>query len=329
MSLGSSLRPGRVRARVLRIFRKGDKASSSAPRRRGAALFPALLLAAAAALFLARWRRGLTGPPRESPRSGRPEVNQSLPSCRAAALGPQPSKEQLIEAGRPLPRYMLKAVGGDESQALRRWADTLRWRCDIGDEAIMSRPHPNFARIAPHYPTFLHLPDREGHMTYWELIGAINQNAMLSQGLTSADIIEHYIWSTLFTWDIAARDDADEVTIIVDMAGFGLSTLTPTVLGIFYRVAKLLRKHFPERENGMYFINAPSWSEQAFNTVAPLVSQKQRNKVRLFGVEATPALLRSLFVPENLPREYGGEGPSLGSSEIEQRKRRLAETGKL
>ena len=33
---------------------------------------------------------------------------------------------------------MLKACGGDERLALQRWMETLKWRCDIGDEEMFS-----------------------------------------------------------------------------------------------------------------------------------------------------------------------------------------------
>merc|ERR1712118_335850 len=119
-----------------------------------------------------------------------------------------------------LPRYMVKAVHGDENKALAMWMDTLQWRCDIDDEGLLARPHPNLARIAPHYPQYLHLPDRAGRLTYWELVGKLDQRAMAREGLTPGDIFNHYIWSTLYTWDIAARDDAHEVVVIADLEGF-------------------------------------------------------------------------------------------------------------
>jgi hypothetical protein len=222
---------------------------------------------------------------------------------------------------------MVKANKGDEGKALHQWSQTLRWRCDIGDEAMLSQPHPNLAKIAPYYPQFLHYPDREGRLTYWELIGKIDQRALMKQGLTVDDIVEHYIWNTLFTWDIAASDDAAEVTIIIDMTDFSLSHLSPTVLGIFYRVAKLLRSHFPQREHGLYFINAPNWSAQAYDIMAPLVSQQQRDKVQFHSEGTSLGLLRELIAPRHLPVAYGGTGPPLGSSPLERRKHRLAAKG--
>ena len=65
-------------------------------------------------------------------------------------------------------------------------------------------------------------------------------------------LVHHYIWHTLFTWDVAAKDDKQEVTVIVDMKGFKLAAVTPALLGTLVRVAPLLRAHFPERESGIY-----------------------------------------------------------------------------
>jgi len=222
---------------------------------------------------------------------------------------------------------MLKAAKGDEVRALHQWSQTLQWRCDIGDQALLAQPHPNLDKIAPHYPQFLHFPDREGRLTYWELIGKIDQRALAAQGLSPDDIVEHYIWNTLFTWDVVASDDVTEVTIIVDMAGFRLSHLSPTVLSIFYRVANLLKRHFPQREHGIFFINAPDWSSQAYDTVAPLVSRQQREKVHMLSANNSLDVLRTLLSPRSLPVAYGGTGPPLGSSPWEHKKRRLAAKG--
>mmetsp|Transcript_46258 Transcript_46258/g.148525 ORF Transcript_46258/g.148525 Transcript_46258/m.148525 type:complete len:292 (-) Transcript_46258:45-920(-) len=245
-------------------------------------------------------------------------------SCRAAAL-PTPSREELEALGRPLPHYMIHAEGGDEGRALVRWMKTLKWRCEIGDESMLARPHPNLERISPHFPQFLHLPDRAGRLTYWELVGKLDERAMRKHGLKPDDLFQHYIWSTLFTWDVAAGDDSQEVTVIADFADFRISVLTPTVLKVFMRVAKVLRSHFPSREHGIFVINAPPWIETAYKMVRPLISEAQREKVRVIhGREQSEAALRELIHPSNLPPDYGGTGPPLGTSPWELRKREMA-----
>lgn len=270
-------------------------------------------------------RRGHTATVGDDPPGFARFHNESSASCRAHALGPSPSLEALADLGRPLPAYMIAAVNGDRRKALKRWVDTLRWRCDIGDEEVLRQPHPLLQRILPHYPHYLHLPDRAGRLTYWEHVGGINQTALEAENLSPDDIVEHYIWNTLFTWDVAARDDTQEVTIVVDMTGFGLTHLTPTLLSLFKRLARILRTHFPHREYGTFFINAPAWWAKCYRILAPLVSQSQREKIHVVhGVEASKKLLHKLIDPANLPPHYWGTGPPLGESPLEIHKRALA-----
>lgn len=311
---------------VARPGRWGAGVSAPAPHRRGSALVPGLLLAAALLAALC-WRRGPTGTSPRASRLGGVEVNRSTPSCRAAALGSQPSKDELAALGRPLPSYMLKAEDGSESNALRRWAETLQWRCDIGDQDLVRRPHPMLELIATHYPTFLHNPDREGRLTHWELVGRMNQKALWGEGLTPDDLVDHVVWSAIYNSDVVVQDDDAQITIIIDMAGFSMSKLTSANLGLCLRIVQLTGKHFPCRESGTYFINAPSFIERVHRMLAPFVSEKQRERVKIVSPEATPDFLRGLFAPENLPQEYGGSGPPLGRSELELEKRRLAATG--
>ena len=93
-------------------------------------------------------------------------------SCQAAALGPAPNQEDLKKLDRALPTYMLKTTGWDEQMAMKRWTETLKWRCEIDDDKVVQRPNPDFFLIHPHYPTYLHLEDRGGRLTYWEILAS-------------------------------------------------------------------------------------------------------------------------------------------------------------
>ena len=65
-------------------------------------------------------------------------------SCQAAALGPAPNQEDLKKLDRALPTYMLKTTGWDEQMAMKRWTETLKWRCEIDDDKVVQRPNPDF-----------------------------------------------------------------------------------------------------------------------------------------------------------------------------------------
>ena len=250
-------------------------------------------------------------------------------SCQAAALGANPRKEDLKACSRPLPLYMVKAANGNEKQALQRWAETLQWRCAIDDDGIVSRPNPNYFRIQPHYPTYLHLPDRQGHTTYWELLGRIDMKGLEQEGVTVDCIRDNYVWQTLFTWDVwLKRDDVAEGTIVVDMDGFGLSMLTPRLIQMFVKTSSLIQKHFPGREHVLIVINAPAWWGQMYDLFGPLFPESQRRKLRVcVGSDESVQTLQEFIDVSNIPRNYGGNGGPLGSAPADVLKRKLAANG--
>ncbi|CAJ1430248.1 unnamed protein product [Effrenium voratum] len=250
-------------------------------------------------------------------------------SCQAAALGPKAGEEQLEALGRPVPRYMLKACNGDRCLALRRWKETLTWRCNIGDEEIVSRPNPMYFKIQPHYPTFLHLTDRSGRLTYWEIIGKMDPSALKNAGITVNDIRANYIWQTLFTWDVwLQRDDVQEGTVIVDLEGFRFSQVTLFVVQMFAKTSSIIQRHFPDRDHVLIVINAPEWWGRVYDLFSPLFPEKQRRKLRVsVGQQASMQTLREYIDPKNLPAEYGGSSGPLGSAPADAARRRSAAEG--
>lgn len=250
-------------------------------------------------------------------------------SCQAAALGPTPDNDDLKKLDRALPSYMLKATGWDEGAAMKRWAETLQWRCEIDDDDLIKRPNPDFFRIHPHYPTYLHFEDRAGRLTYWEILGEMDPAALAREGLTTSVITRNYIWQTLFTWDVwLERDDASEGTIIVDMEGFRFSKLTLSTIQMFSRTSAIIQRHFPEREHIVIVINAPAWWGKIYDLFSPLFSERQRQKLRVcVGKDLSAETLREFIDVNHLPAKYGGSSSPLGSAPADVLKQRFALQG--
>eukprot|EP00931_Biecheleriopsis_adriatica_P096172 TRINITY_DN69821_c0_g1_i1.p1 TRINITY_DN69821_c0_g1~~TRINITY_DN69821_c0_g1_i1.p1 ORF type:complete len:293 (-),score=66.06 TRINITY_DN69821_c0_g1_i1:13-891(-) len=250
-------------------------------------------------------------------------------SCRAAALGTKPKKSDLKALGRALPEYMVRAAAGDEEVALKRWADTLQWRCEIGDEELVKQPNPNLLRIQRYYPTFLHLPDKAGRPTYWEVLGNLDAKGLAREGLTYDKLRDNYIWMTLWTWDVAfEHDDRIQSTVIVDMKGFRFSSLTSTIISTFSQSSALIQKHFPERDHRLYVIHAPEWWRILYNMLSPFFSEKAKQKAKIItGERESLEILREILPEQHLPREYGGTGPPLGQAPLELQKRKAAQGG--
>lgn len=219
----------------------------------------------------------------------------------------------------------------DKRLAMKRWVETLQWRCSIGDDDVMQKPNPLYFRIHPHYPTYLHLEDRAGRQTYWEILGQMDPRALAREGLRTEEITANYIWQTLFTWDVwLGGDDAAEGTIIVDMEGFRFSMLTLQVVQMFSTTSAIIQKHFPEREHVVVVINAPAWWGKIYNLFSPLFSEKQRQKLRVcVGKDSSLRTLREFIDVQNLPAKYGGSSKPLGEAPADVLKQEYALEGKF
>lgn len=250
-------------------------------------------------------------------------------SCQAAALGSNPDRKELEALDRDVPRYVLKAAEGNERLALQRWTETLQWRCEIGDEDLFRRPNPNFFTIQKHYPTYLHLPDKRGRLTYWQRAGRLNPTGLLNEGMSPSLVRDDYVWQTLFAYDLwLKRDDRQEITIIVDMEGFSLSKITPTMLRIFSLSYSIIQKHFPDREHLVVVINAPEWWGAIWAFFKPLLPAKQQRKLRVSTSQKESFLtLQDILDRDSIPEEYGGSGVPLGSAPAEMMRRQYASNG--
>ena len=158
-----------------------------------------------------------------------------------------------------------------------------------------------YFKIQPHYPTFLHLTDRSGRLTYWEIIGKMDPSALKNAGITVNDIRANYIWQTLFTWDVwLQRDDVQEGTVIVDLEGFRFSQVTLFVVQMFAKTSSIIQRHFPDRDHVLIVINAPEWWGRVYDLFSPLFPEKQRRKLRVsVGQQASMQTLREYIDPKN------------------------------
>ena len=224
---------------------------------------------------------------------------------------------------------MLDFFEGNRQKAMKRWTETLQWRCEIDDEGMFTRPNPDFFKIQKHFPTSIHLPDRAGRLTYWNRVGQWNSGGLDEDGLTVERIRDDYIWQTLFTWDVwLKRDDRQHLTIIMDMEGFRLSILTPKLLRIFSASFNAVQAHMPDREHLVLVINAPEWWRTVWAIFRPFLAKKQQERLRVcVGQKESFETLREFIDVSNLPKAYGGSGVELGSAPANLQRKKYAAEG--
>ena len=255
--------------------------------------------------------------------------SQLSKSCQAAALGFDPDPNELKKLDRALPQYMLDFFEGNEAKAMRRWVETLQWRCEIDDDGIFTRPNPDFFKIQRHFPTSIHLPDKAGRLTYWNRVGNWDSSGLDEDGLTIERIRDDYVWQTLFTWDIwLKRDDKQHLTIIMDMDGFRISQITPKLLRIFSASFNAVQAHMPDREHLVLVVNAPDWWRTVWSIFRPFLAKKQQERLRVcVGRDESFETLREFIDVKNLPEAYGGSGIKLGSAPANLQRQKYAAEG--
>lgn len=82
-----------------------------------------------------------------------------LIKCESGAASDKPTEgDDGEEEGGfpPMPDTFLLAEYGDHDKAYARWKATVQWRKDSGANVALATPHPRFAVVKKHYPTFFH-----------------------------------------------------------------------------------------------------------------------------------------------------------------------------
>ena len=224
---------------------------------------------------------------------------------------------------------MLDYCNGDAKKAMKKWAETLKWRCEIDDEGIFSKPSQDFFAIQRNYPTFLHLPDKAGRMTYWVNIGDLNPQGLDRDGMTLERIRDDYLWQTLFLWDVwLKRDDKQDLTIVLDMKGFRLSMVSPKMIRVFSASYNVVQTHMPDREKLVVVVNAPEWWRAVWAIFRPFLPKKQQERLRVCESEEEGLkTLRDLIPPQNIPKAYGGTGIELGAAPANVMRNKYAAEG--
>lgn len=101
-----------------------------------------------------------------------------------------------------------------------------------------------------------------------------------------------------------ARNPAGQIVCLFDLSGLRPRNLdAKALLAIF----ELLQKHYPERLNSLYFLNAPFLFWGVWSVVSPFVHAATRRKIHFIGARGAGRRQLTERIPaEVLPAQYGG-----------------------
>lgn len=99
-------------------------------------------------------------------------------------------------------------------------------------------------------------------------------------------------------------------TVIIDMDGVGVSTLTGEVRTIMGKVMSIDQDHYPELMYKALIINAPTSFRVIWSLVKHLLDSRTQEKIEVLPSDYKPHLLKHI-APENLMTCYGGTNEGL------------------
>mmetsp|Transcript_26041 Transcript_26041/g.67298 ORF Transcript_26041/g.67298 Transcript_26041/m.67298 type:complete len:376 (+) Transcript_26041:144-1271(+) len=206
------------------------------------------------------------------------------------------------------------------ARARQRWQATLRWRAAEGVDRILTEPHKYFYAVKAHYPHTLHLPDKEGRLTYWEQVGRLDMDALKRCGVSPYNGYRHYVWHTEYTWNIAAPKEGAQATVIFDCAGFSWDYLSLELLDLIKRIVSFTNAHYPHRAARIIVVNTPVWYNTMYTILKPIMSDICEAKLVFFTEKDVRAgKMLKYIAAANLPVEYGGRSKvALGESKVER-----------
>eukprot|EP00200_Dunaliella_tertiolecta_P019845 CAMPEP_0202404792 /NCGR_PEP_ID=MMETSP1128-20130828/5934_1 /ASSEMBLY_ACC=CAM_ASM_000463 /TAXON_ID=3047 /ORGANISM="Dunaliella tertiolecta, Strain CCMP1320" /LENGTH=296 /DNA_ID=CAMNT_0049009347 /DNA_START=58 /DNA_END=945 /DNA_ORIENTATION=+ len=199
----------------------------------------------------------------------------------------------------PLATSMYKAMG--------------QWRKEHQvDELYRTFDFPELKDLLLVYPHFYHKTDKNGRPVYIEMLGKTDCAQMLN--ITTVDkFYKYHIWS----WERFERQLLPAVSkwngtplltcvVIIDLKGLSMKNFTITTQKVLSKIFKVDQDFYPEHLAVMYIINTPLIFKTIWNVISPLLEERTRKKIQVYGADYEPAL-KEIIPVENLLTIFGGK----------------------
>lgn len=209
-------------------------------------------------------------------------------------------------------RRFLRARKHDIRKAKEMVMKTIGWRRDVGADTI--REDFDFherAEFHKHYPEGFFCTDKEGRPVYIQRPGDIDCTKLWKFTTLERSIKYHITQQERYVHEIAPAAALSkgpkcfQSTVIIDMDGVGVATLTGEVRNIMGKVMSIDQDYYPELMHRALIINAPTSFRVIWSLVKHLLDVRTQEKIEVLPVNYQP-ILKQYIDPENLMECYGG-----------------------
>lgn len=209
-------------------------------------------------------------------------------------------------------RRFLRARKHDIAKAKEMILKTVDWRKETGADTIRKTfDFHEREEFHKHYPEGFFCTDREGRPVYIQKPGDIDCSKLWKFTTMERSIKYHITQQERYVFEIAPAaaltggSKCFQSTVLIDMEGVGVSTLTGEVRQIMGKVMSIDQDYYPELMHKALIINAPASFRVIWSLVKHLLDARTQDKIEVLPVDYKP-ILHKYIDPKNLMRRYGG-----------------------
>lgn len=202
----------------------------------------------------------------------------------------------------------------NEVKAYSALSSCIEWNIQQGLADLVRQPQPHYEIIKKYYPHGVCCwSTKKNCILEIEKMGMWPKAypQIRAAGVTDDDILRHlkftfdYVFKVLDTRSLPHG----KTVKIIDLSGLSIGAIRSDAFKFISQAGALLALNYPQRLHRAFLINAPGWWAMAWNLISPMINQKVRNQMCLFGKNDKEKLKKALLEwidEDELPVEYGG-----------------------
>jgi hypothetical protein len=220
----------------------------------------------------------------------------------------------------------LVAAKQDEKEAWKRIQETAAFREREKVDGLLEQPHPQFFLLKSVYSHgFLGVSKSDtGSYVLLDKMGKFHQTMkeFRKHGITEKDVMRHSMLTMEWFCKVIdpRRYPHGRFIRVYDFEGFKMQHVRDVgAIKMGTSIVSMIEKHYPERLEKAYVINAPPVLFHLWNIVKRMLDRETVKKFCIVkGKEESCALMQGLMEADMLPVEYGGTLECLEASACEK-----------
>ena len=184
-----------------------------------------------------------------------------------------------------IPDRFLRMQNNHRDHAKKALHETLQWREEHNIDEILLQSQRNFDICKEVFPHYFVGRDESQHVVFVQRPPLIDLDKAKKNGLTSDELLMHYVFVNEWLWQIAESDKPlGTMTSVIDLKGLNLGLARRRdILAFLKQFVTTMDSHYPQRAHKTILLNAPRWFNVIYKMISPLLRESTKSKIEIYG----------------------------------------------